>query len=57
MQTMVQPPKTAAYWLDRAIHFESVGDEPKARMALNAAIKADDVEHAADPKTASLPRK
>lgn len=49
--------KTAAYWLDRACTFEKSGDDAKARMALNAAIKADEEEHAADPKTASLPRK
>ena len=49
--------KNAAYWLGRAIHFEASGQRKSADMALNRAIKLDDEEHAADPATASLPRK
>ena len=50
--------KTAAQWLDHACHFETEGEERKAELALSAAIRKDEKEHAADdPKTASLPRK
>ena len=49
--------KTAAYWLDRAIHFEASGQAKSAEMALNRAMKLDAEEHAIDPATASLPRK
>lgn len=50
--------KTAAEWLNVALRYEGEGPESakKAEMALNAAIRADDAEHSADPQTASLPR-
>ncbi|MGI9485444.1 MAG: hypothetical protein ACR2RF_06090 [Geminicoccaceae bacterium] len=49
--------KNAAYWLDRAIHFEAQGQAKSADMALNRAVKLDDEEHAVDQAMASLPRK
>jgi len=49
--------KRAKDWLDQAVRLESEGKESHAGMAFRKAMRADDDdEHAADPKTASLPR-
>lgn len=49
--------KSASDWLDRACQYERDGEQRKADMALAAATRADQAEHALDAKTASLARK
>lgn len=56
--------KNAAYWLNKAVESEAkgvaTGDSQQIKLgelALKNAIKHDEEEHKADPKTASLPRK
>lgn len=52
---MTDSPKTAAYWLDKAVQYEAEGNGKSAALALKRAISLDEQEHASDgPK--SLPR-
>lgn len=47
---------TAAQLLDKACDLEREGKPGVADKAFRIACNRDDAEHAADPKTASLPR-